>query len=315
MEEKLKSVKDTLNKTILHDVTISQSEKERIMSSLTKKEKKRIPFTYYFSSVLVAALLFILIVPNIYNDNIKNEPGTETEVITETPPEQISKPEFDSFDAFISDTLKYLNLPEEQWEDINTLSIIAYIDHFNNEITKKGLTDEVSKLQETAIKIKNNNRSEKTSLKNVSLAKEFKEQLQVIHNKLYAKPIGEHYGKPIYAIEYYQVEKPEYNSLESFINDVAKKWEEDSEYRSGLVDKKTGDIMIANTVLHYVNYFNLETEQDGYLEWNLKMWQDIAYKMVSNEGIPELEKENENLAKEFEERMKFILSKLTPSES
>lgn len=65
MDEKLKSVKNTLNQTVLLDVTVSQSEKEKIMTSLTKQEKKRIPYSYYFSFVSVTAILFILLIPTI----------------------------------------------------------------------------------------------------------------------------------------------------------------------------------------------------------------------------------------------------------
>jgi hypothetical protein len=65
MDEKLKSVRDTLSQTVLLDVTVSKGEKEKIMNSLTKKEKKRIPYAYYFSFVGVVAILFILLIPTI----------------------------------------------------------------------------------------------------------------------------------------------------------------------------------------------------------------------------------------------------------
>ncbi|WP_042142785.1 hypothetical protein [Paucisalibacillus sp. EB02] len=90
MDEKLKSVRDTLNQTVLLDVTVSQDEKEKIISSLTSQERKRIPYAYFFSILGVVAILFILLFPTIsdqlsptasvvksFEDQIIEEIGTE----------------------------------------------------------------------------------------------------------------------------------------------------------------------------------------------------------------------------------------------
>ncbi|MCA1031364.1 hypothetical protein LCL95_10035 [Bacillus timonensis] len=65
MEDRLNTIKDSLNQTVLRDVTVSQDEKNRIMNSLHHKQRRRIPYAYYFSVVAVAAILFILMLPHV----------------------------------------------------------------------------------------------------------------------------------------------------------------------------------------------------------------------------------------------------------
>ncbi|WP_243356800.1 hypothetical protein [Bacillus litorisediminis] len=91
--------------------------------------------------------------------------------------------------------------------------------------------------------------------------KDFKEQLNVIQETLF--PEGH--------IESFRVEKPEYNTVEEFIHYIAKNWEEDSDYRKVYGNRDSADFTLANSVLHYVNYFKSDFNLDSYLKRNLEM--------------------------------------------
>ncbi|MFT4413215.1 hypothetical protein ACLM5H_05065 [Fredinandcohnia humi] len=103
----------------------------------------------------------------------------------------------------------------------------------------------------------------------------------------------------------YQVDKSEYTSLEMFVKDISKNWADDSEYRS-YQDDSTAEFTLANSVLHYVNYFEKEIEEVNMTE-EFNEWQQIAYEMVQSSGTQE--EEFERLSKEFEEKMNEINSK------
>ncbi|WP_096155341.1 MULTISPECIES: hypothetical protein [Bacillus] len=66
MDEKFKGLKSRWNRSILHDVKVSPTEKQRILRSLQQAPKRRPPFNYYVA-VAVAFLLFIVLVPSLFS--------------------------------------------------------------------------------------------------------------------------------------------------------------------------------------------------------------------------------------------------------
>lgn len=65
MERGLKNLKNTFNKTVLKDIQVTQTEKEKILVSLNKDRKQKIPYKYYFSFVAAAVILFLLLSPRL----------------------------------------------------------------------------------------------------------------------------------------------------------------------------------------------------------------------------------------------------------
>ena len=70
-----------------------------------------------------------------------------------------------------------------------------------------------------------------------------------------ANEITEKFGKNI-------MEHPEYTSLDNFINDLAKNWEKDSDYRSVFYADEA-ELTMAKASIAYVNFFQPEIEELG----------------------------------------------------
>ena len=71
MDEKFKNVRSRWNQSVLRDVKVTSSEKQKILHSLLKTPKRRPPFNYYVA-VGAALLLFILLVPSLFTSNQEN---------------------------------------------------------------------------------------------------------------------------------------------------------------------------------------------------------------------------------------------------
>ena len=121
------------------------------------------------------------------------------------------------------------------------------------------------------------------------------------------KPIGEENEKPTYEINSYQIEKTEYATLGSFVKDIKDCFAEDSEYRS-IQDDTSAESALANSVLHYVNYFESDIEKAGLTE-AFDAWQQTAHEILKVHGT-EAASNHEELAKTFENQMNSILSNL-----
>ncbi|MCG7344459.1 hypothetical protein MHZ92_09960 [Sporosarcina sp. ACRSL] len=79
--------------------------------------------------------------------------------------------------------------------------------------------------------------------------------LKAIEAEAKANEITDKFGKNI-------VEHPEYTSLDNFINDLAKNWEKDSDYRS-VYYADEAELTMAKASIAYVNFFQPEIEELG----------------------------------------------------
>jgi hypothetical protein len=126
--------------------------------------------------------------------------------------------------------------------------------------------------------------------------------VQVTEKAEERQPIAYIKGKPLYSVKEFTLEKMEYSSLDSFIDDVVKNWADGSEYRS-YQDDKTAEWTLANSVLHYVNYFDRDISAKGKTE-DFDEWQRLAFDIVSNKD----EAKHDELAAKFENKMNEISS-------
>jgi hypothetical protein len=113
--------------------------------------------------------------------------------------------------------------------------------------------------------------------------------------------------KPIYDVNSYQVAEgcSEYNNLESFVNDIYKNWQPNSEYRSVYAKQSDADWQIAYASLHYINYFKDEIVTKG-LEKQFKELQQIAYQMDIERGGNGNEDKIKELTKQFSGKLNEI---------
>ncbi|WP_243300512.1 hypothetical protein [Bacillus litorisediminis] len=242
--------------------------------------------------------------------NIQAEVKDEEAEIERVVDTSITKPEYDSFVSFIGDYNKFLNIPNHDWEKINLHAILSYIDHFENQIVDLGLTAEVDEFEKIVFEMENNQAAGRGDL-NKQLVENFKSQLWVLHEQIFSKQTVEMFGKQVSPVEYFQLTKPEFSSVEEFIKWTAESWAEGSEFRRTFGNNEDPAYSIADSVVHYVNYFALEIEEKGGdLGTNMKILQEIAYKMGIAQRHPELDIDVEYLKQEFEERLNFIMSKL-----
>ena len=65
MDENVKKIIDSLNNTVLHDIHVTEREKQRILNNLESGNKKPSYVRYYWSLTAAALLLFILFVPTL----------------------------------------------------------------------------------------------------------------------------------------------------------------------------------------------------------------------------------------------------------
>ncbi|MFS0864689.1 hypothetical protein [Fredinandcohnia sp. 179-A 10B2 NHS] len=65
MERGLKDLKNTFNKTVLKNIQVSQTEKEKILVSLNQERKQKTPYKYYFSFVAAAVVVLLLFSPKL----------------------------------------------------------------------------------------------------------------------------------------------------------------------------------------------------------------------------------------------------------
>ncbi|WP_010280884.1 hypothetical protein [Bacillus timonensis] len=104
-------------------------------------------------------------------------------------------------------------------------------------------------------------------------------------------------------LDRFTLEIPEYSTLEVFVTDIAKNWADGSEYRS-YQDDRTAEMNLANSVLHYVNWFESSIEEAGMTE-AFEEWQLTAYVLAFTKAG-----EDESVQEKFENQMNNILSNL-----
>jgi hypothetical protein len=63
MDKRLRGLKENLNHSVLKDIQVTSEEKQRILDSLDKQNKRLIPYPYYLSVVTAVIILLILLVP------------------------------------------------------------------------------------------------------------------------------------------------------------------------------------------------------------------------------------------------------------
>ncbi|MFE4522009.1 hypothetical protein ACFRCQ_07600 [Cytobacillus firmus] len=110
-------------------------------------------------------------------------------------------------------------------------------------------------------------------------------------------------GRPLFALDSFQVQASEYSSLDSFVQDIAANWAEGSEYRS-YQDDSTAEFTLANSTLHYINYFEDEIKAKGMTK-EFEELQLIAYDIHNTD----VEAEQSELADKFEDKLNAIVSK------
>ncbi|MDX5474768.1 MAG: hypothetical protein LPK00_04445 [Bacillaceae bacterium] len=71
MDEKFKNVRSRWNQSVLRDVKVTSSEKQKILHSLQQTPKRRPTFNYYLA-VVAALLLFIILIPSLFTSNHEN---------------------------------------------------------------------------------------------------------------------------------------------------------------------------------------------------------------------------------------------------
>lgn len=104
----------------------------------------------------------------------------------------------------------------------------------------------------------------------------------------------------------YQIEKTEFSSLESYVEDLASSLQPGSEYLSSQT-KETAVFQLAYAGLRYVNYFAEEIEQVGMTE-EFKSFQRLAYDLLETHAYG-TEDEFKQLANEFEEKINQLAEK------
>lgn len=82
-------------------------------------------------------------------------------------------------------------------------------------------------------------------------------------------------------IDSFEVEKTEFSTVESMVEDFTNSLKPDSEYLS-YQSKETAVYTLANAALHYVNYFEEDIAELGLTE-DFEEWQRIAYEIRVNE--------------------------------
>jgi hypothetical protein len=118
------------------------------------------------------------------------------------------------------------------------------------------------------------------------------------------QPIAYEGDKPIYSIKEFTIKASEYSTLDSFVDDVVKNWADGSEYRK-IQDAKSAEWTLANSVVHYVNYFDRDIAAKGMTE-EFDEWQRLAFDVVKNQD----EAKHEELAVKFENKMNEIVYEL-----
>lgn len=98
-----------------------------------------------------------------------------------------------------------------------------------------------------------------------------------------------------------KVSATEYATLEDFMNDMVKNWQEGSEYRK---IHQSAEYTLAYATIPYINYFETEISERGLSE-DFDELQLLAYEVVENES--------ETNVKKFEDKMKLVHDKVTKS--
>ncbi|MFC4323048.1 hypothetical protein [Litchfieldia salsa] len=69
MDKKLRDLKENLDHSVLKDIQITHNEKQRILESLHKKDKRLVPYPYYLAVVTAAVILLILLIPQFQKEH------------------------------------------------------------------------------------------------------------------------------------------------------------------------------------------------------------------------------------------------------
>lgn len=104
----------------------------------------------------------------------------------------------------------------------------------------------------------------------------------------------------------YQVEKAEFNTLNSFVESTTNSWKEGAEYRRGYAEDRDAELTLVNATIHYINYFEKDITARGMTD-EFQDWQITAYKLASGHKEGNWD---EGLRAKYEEQMNQIKAEL-----